>query len=131
MQKKAKLIYHTYFDELVYWHYLVLHPISNDDFKIKYYEFIEQYLVMMGGICQTKIIEPCVFKPITTTKESNNIKDVNCPLDIGISFIIGSIELDCDKFSIEGGEGLMFKYERDFKTRQSTMNIGIGAEINL
>ncbi len=131
MQKKAKLIFGTYFDELVYWHYLVLHPISNDDFKIKFYEFIEQYLVMMGGICQTKIIEPCEFKPITTTKESNNIKDVTCPLDLGISFIIGHIELDCDKFSIEGGEGLKFKYEKDFKTRQSTMNIGIGIGLDL
>jgi tetratricopeptide (TPR) repeat protein len=131
MQVKGKRIFRTYFDELVYWHYLSLNPISKDDFRIQYYYFIEQYLGTMAGICTTKIIKPCITTTVTTTKESNAIKDVDCPLDFGISFIVGNIELNCEKFSIEGGEVLMFKYERDFKTKSSTMNIGIGVNIDL
>ena len=131
MQEKGKRIFRTYFDELVYWHYLSINPISKNDFKMQYYYFIEQYLTTMGGICTTKIIKPCITTTTTTTKESNNIKEMDCPLDFGISFIVGSIELDCDKFSIEGGELLMFKYERDFKTKESTLNVGIGVNIDL
>ncbi|HLG40048.1 MAG TPA: hypothetical protein VI461_10280, partial [Chitinophagaceae bacterium] len=131
VQEKGKRIFNTYFDELVYWHYLSLNPVSRNDFLMQYYVFIEQYLTMMGGLCQTKIIKPCDAKSTTTTKESNNIKDVDCPLDFGISFVIGSIELDCEKFSIEGGEALVFKYEKDFKTRSSTLHVGIGVNIDL
>ncbi len=131
MQEKGKRIFRTYFDELVYWHYLSINPISKDDFRMQYYYFIEQYLTTIGGICTTKIIKPCITTTTTTTKASNNIKEMDCPLDFGISFIVGSIELDCDKFSIEGGELLIFKYERDFKTKESTLNVGIGVNIDL
>lgn len=131
MQVKGKRIFRAYFDELVYWHYLSLNPINKDDFRMQFYYFIEQYLSTIGGICTTKIIKPCIAKKATITKESNAIKEMDCPLNFGISFIIGSIELDCDKFSIEGGEVLIFKYERDFKTKESTLNVGIGVNIDL
>lgn len=56
---------------------------------------------------------------------------MDCPLDLGISLVIGSIELNCEKFSIEGGELLMFKYEKNFKTRESTLHFGIGVNLDL
>ena len=130
-QKKGKIIFRTYFDELAYWHYLSLHPLSNDDFRMQYYVFIEQYLTMMGDICRTRIIKPCTPITINITKESNTIKEMDCPLDLGISLVIGSIELNCEKFSIEGGELLMFKYEKNFKTRESTLHFGIGVNLDL
>lgn len=131
MQKKATLIYSTYFDELVYWHYLLLHPIGDDDFKMKYYEFIIQYLVTMGGICTTKIIEPCEFTPTTATKESNTLKDFDCPVDVEIGFIVGSFEASCDKISFSAGEGAVFSYEKNFKTKKSTLSVGIGLQLQL
>jgi hypothetical protein len=131
VQEKGKRIFTTYFDELVYWHYLSLNPVNKDNFRIQYYYFIEQYLNMMGGLCRTKIIKPCIVTSTTTTKVSNTIKEMDCPLGFDISLVVGSIELNCDKFSIEGGEGLMLKYEKDFKTRESTMYVGIGANIDL
>ncbi len=131
LQKKAKLIFRTYFDELVYWHYLSLNPVSKDDFRMQYYYFIQQYLNTMGAVCQTRIIKPCIAETITSSKQANVIKEMDCPLDFGFSFVVGSIELDCEKFSIEGGEIAIFKYELDFKTKESTLNIGIGAALHL
>lgn len=131
MQKKALLIFSTYFDELVYWHYLLLHPTGDDNFKIKYYEFIEQYLVMMGSICKTKIIEPCEFTPTTAAKESNAIGEIECPVEIEIPFIVGKFELNCDKIAFSGGEGAVFSYEKSFKTKQSTLSVGIGAKLDI
>lgn len=131
LQKKVKLIFRTYFDELVYWHYLSLNPVSNDDFRMQYYYFIQQYLNTMGALCQTKIIKPCIAETITGSRQANAIKEMDCPLNFGFSFIVGSIQLDCEKFSIESGEIAIFKYEKDFKTRESTLNIGIGAALHL
>ncbi len=131
MQKKGLLIFNTYFDELVYWHYLLLHPTGDDNFKIKYYEFIQQYLVMLGSIGQTRIIEPCEFTPMNATKEPNSINEIECPVEIEIPFIVGKFELNCEKISFSGGEGAVFSYEKNFKTRKSTLSVGIGATLNI
>ncbi|MBL7725656.1 MAG: hypothetical protein JNK27_16020 [Chitinophagaceae bacterium] len=131
MQKKGKLIYNTYFDELVYWHYLSLNPVSKDNFRMQYYAFIMKYMEMMGGICQTKIIKPCEFKSATLTKESNSIKEYDCPIDVELGIGIGKIQLNCEKFSIRAGEGVIFEFEKDFKTKKSTLSVGIGVKFEL
>ena len=130
-QKKSMQVYQNYFDELVYWHYLALHPTGDDNFRIRYYEFIQQYLVMMGSICKTKIIEPCEFTPMNATKESNSINEIECPVEIEIPFIVGKFELNCEKIAFSGGEGALFSYEKNFKTRKSTLGVGIGAKLDI
>ena len=56
---------------------------------------------------------------------------MECPLDIVIPFGVGKVQLNCDQFSISGGEGLVFGYERNFKTHQSTLSVGIGLTLEL
>ena len=34
--------------------------------------------------------------------------------------------LNCERFEIEGGEGIILNYKKDFITRESTVAIGIG-----
>ncbi len=130
-QKKNMLVHQKYFDEVVYWHYLSLHPSGNDNFRLKYYEFIFGYLHTMGSICQTRTIEPCEFTPTTATKDSNAIGEIDCNLEIEIPFIVGKFELNCDKIAFRAGEGAIFSYEKNFKTKKSTLSIGIGANIDL
>jgi tetratricopeptide (TPR) repeat protein len=131
-QKKNMTVYQQYFDELVYWHYLSLHPVGDNVFTMKYYEFIIQYLAATVDIAQTKIIEPCDFTPTTPpAKESNTITDFDCPVEVEIGFIVGSFELDCDKISFSAGEGAVFSYGKNFKTKKSTLSIGIGAQVKL
>lgn len=130
-QKKNLQLYRRYFDELVYWHYLSLYPTGKDNFNMQFYVFVEQYLVMIGSVAQTKIILPCNAKKITLSKESNEIKEFECPLAISIPFIVGSFDLDCDKISFSAGEGALFGYEKNFKTKQSTISIGIGAKLDI
>ncbi|MEO7291818.1 MAG: hypothetical protein ABIW34_01860, partial [Ginsengibacter sp.] len=130
-QRKNILVHQKYFDELVYWHYLSLHPGDNDVFLLTYYGFILDYLHTMGGICKTKIIEPCKFTTTSATKESNAIKDYDCPIDISLGFGMGYFKVNCEKLSIRGGEGLLFGYEKNFKTKQSTVSIGAGLRLDL
>lgn len=130
-QKKNLHVYRQYFDELIYWHYLALSPSGKDNFNMQFYVFVEQYLVMLGSVAQTKIILPCDAKKITLTKESNEIKEFECPLSISIPFIVGSFDLDCDKIAFSAGEGAIFSYEKNFKSKQSTISIGIGAKLEI
>jgi hypothetical protein len=87
---------------------------------------------MMGSICSTRIIDPC-DEPVTATasKDSNAIKEIECPLDIEIPFGFGNAELNCEKFSIKAGEGAVFGYEKNFKTHQSTVSVSIGLILEL
>lgn len=50
-----------------------------------------------------------------------------CPVNISIPFYIGELSLNCKSFSILGGEGIKFGYERDFTAKTSTVLFGPGA----
>jgi len=130
-QKKGWHVFQQYFDELGYWQYLNLHPLGDDKFKLQYYENIIKYMGMMVSICQTKIIKPCEFTATKSSKESNAIDEAECPLEISVPFIVGKFELDCDRISFSAGEGAVFGYEKNFKTKQSTLSVGIGAKLEL
>lgn len=130
-QKKGWHVYQQYFDELLYWQYLNLHPLRDDKFNMRYYEYVMKYLGLMVSICQTKIIKPCEFTSMNSTKETNAIDEAECPLEISIPFIVGQFELDCDKIAFSAGEGALFSYEKYFQTKQSTLAVGIGASLNI
>ena len=129
-QEKNQDFFKSEFDEVIYWSYLHYHPVGDDHFRKEcFYPAIVAYLGMLGKVANTKIIEPCNYEPITATADSNEIKEIECPVDIEVPFIVGSFKLNCDKISISGGEGALFSYEKNFKTKQSTLSIGIGAKI--
>ena len=116
-QEKNHDFFKRLFDEVIYWGYLHLHPYGDDYFRKEcFYPTVVAYLGMLGQVATTKIIEPCDFTPTTATSDSNEIKEMECPLNIQIPFAVGKIQLNCDKFSVSGGEGAVFSYERNFKT---------------
>ncbi len=129
-QEKCLNHYKRLFDELMYWGYLVRHPSGDDYFRVgcSYY-LTASYLEMLGTVGKTKIIEPCDFVPMTATCDISEIKEMECPIDIEVPFIVGSFSMNCDKISLSGGEGALFSYEKNFKTKKSTFSVGIGAKI--
>jgi tetratricopeptide (TPR) repeat protein len=131
-QEKNLDLFKRLFDEVIYWGYLHIHPVSDDYFRVNcFYPAVLAYLGMLGKVGNTKIIETCHFEPTTATADSNAIKDYDCPIDFELGFGSGKIKLDCEKFSISGGEGLVFGYEKKFKTHQSTLSVGIGLTLEL
>ena len=68
-------------------------------------------------------------------KEKNDNTPVfdqaKCPIDIELPFVAGKIMLNCERFEIEGGEGIILNYKKDFITRESTVAIGIGEMIRI
>ena len=131
-QKKNNLVFTKYFDEVMYWGYLSYHPVGNDHFWIQvFYPMVSHYLGMLHKIGYTKIIKTCGFTPTTASKNSNAINEMECPLEIEIPFVVGKFELNCEKFSFKAGEGVVFGFEKNLKTHQSTLSIGIGLKLEL
>ena len=132
-QEKNMVFFKKYFDELMYWGYLADHFLGDDYFRVKcFYPVVIYYLDMLIRAGTTKIIKPYLYEPSTAaTFDSLAIKEMECPLDIVVPLFAAKIQLNCETFSISGGEGIVFGYEKKFKTHQSTLTAGIGFTLEL
>lgn len=73
---------------------------------------------------------PCEVSNIDKTENINlAFSEPYCPINISIPFFIGELSLNCKSFSILGGEGMKFGYERDFTAKTSTVLFGPGAGV--
>jgi tetratricopeptide (TPR) repeat protein len=71
---------------------------------------------------------PCEVYNIDKSENINlAFSEPYCPVNISIPFYIGELSLNCKSFSILGGEGMKFGYERDFTAKTSTVLFGPGA----
>ena len=61
-------------------------------------------------------------------KEKDKTTEGECPINIEIPFIVGKFKLNCEEFEFEGGEGAVFKVNKNFKTMQTTMSLGAGVQ---
>jgi tetratricopeptide (TPR) repeat protein len=81
--------------------------------------------ILVAGKCEKDDTDP-PSKP-----ESDKTHTMECPVDLSIPFVVGKIELNCEKFTFSAGEGLKFKYEKDFGSKQSTLSIGAGLQFEV
>jgi hypothetical protein len=129
-QKQNRLVFSTYLDEILYWGYLFVHPSGDDTFRQQvFYPMVTQYLTMLGKIATTKIIEPCEYTPVEKQMVGHELKEYECPVDVDISIVVANLTIDCGKISFSGGEGALFKYQKDLKTKKSTLSVGIGLQL--
>ncbi len=119
-----------YLNELIYWSYLASHNIH--DFRKSFYSLITAHLTKLKILTETKIIYPCDREEADKQKyEEPLLTEPECPFEVEVKFIVGKFSLDCEKVSFSGGEGFIFTYEKKFKSGQSTLSLGIGAQLEL
>ncbi len=124
-QNKNLTFQRKYLDDLLYWEPLAAG--SSDEGYVRYYNWAGIYLAAIAKIAGTTILEPCK----TEKEKPQNVKDsllkpYDCDIELHAKFLVGKFTLDCEKFSIEGGELLVGKIERNFTTRQTTLSLGVG-----
>ncbi|HSU28835.1 MAG TPA: hypothetical protein VLJ68_10665 [Chitinophagaceae bacterium] len=75
----------------------------------------------------------CIPPPPPETGQDSNpfFKDGKCLIDVKIPFIVGSMSLNCESFSIEGGEGVTFRYEKNFQSKETTLAVGVGVTADI
>lgn len=119
-----------YLNEKIYWYYLASLDIHS--FRNAFYSNVTDYLTKLKILNETKILYPCKRNDASIqTTEVPELKEPECPFEVEIKFIVGKFSLDCEKVSFSGGEGLIFKYDKKFKSGQSTLSLGIGAQLEL
>lgn len=130
-QRKHTAFNKKYINQAIYWSFLI--SFSNDEFKLRYYTWISNYLGEMGHIAKTELSgPPCIeIKQGNTPTDEIPLLEPDCPINLELKLIVGKIKLNCDKFEISGGEGVKFKYEKNFKSKQSTFSVGIGVTFEL
>ncbi len=129
--KKLRFVKGVY-EDISYWGYLA--GVNKHNCDAAYYGAITQYLSALDNIARYyEIILPSCNANELAAKESEGDEPVKpeCPFDINIPFLVGKIKLNCEKFSFEGGEGVVFKYEKDFESGQSTMSLGAGLDFEV
>ena len=129
-QDKNLALEKKYLNDLIYWTYLL--SIDIHDFRQNFYGLVTDHLTSLNILNETKILYPCDREEVNKQKaDSLQIKEPECPFEVELKFIVGTVSLDCKKFSFSGGEGFIFKYEKEFKSGQSTISLGIGAQLEL
>ena len=115
---------------MIYWFYLSSHNIH--EFRQIFYSWVAGYLTTLKSLNETKIIYPCKRDDGDKQKyDDPALTEPECPFEVEIKFIVGKFSIDCEKVSFSGGEGFIFTYEKKFKSGQSTLSLGIGAQLEL
>ncbi|MGN6417887.1 MAG: tetratricopeptide repeat protein [Pseudobacter sp.] len=79
--------------------------------------------VCAGGRCDDETVD------VRSKSEDDKTKEMDCPIDIDVKFIIGKIVFNCEKFEFTAGEGLVFKATKNFTgSKQTTMSLGAGLQ---
>ena len=130
-QRKHIVINKKYINQFIYWSFLF--SFSSDEFKMKYYLWVIDYLEEMRRIARTELWgPPCKsMDQGNTPAEEIPFEEPKCPIDFELKLIVGKIALNCQRFSFGGGELVKFKYEKNFSSKQSTLTVGIGATFEL
>lgn len=90
-----------------------------------------QSMVAKEGLpaeCMVKMTAEEADEIITASHDLN----LQCPAWLNIKLDLSMVKLsaDCSKYGIEGGEGIMGGYEKNFKTGVSTLSVGAGVKAN-
>lgn len=108
--------------------------------KLIVYRTVAQYFGFLIGSLQAVATEPqpieCMIR--MTSEEADEIieashnLELDCPswLNIKLDLTMFRLSADCSKYAIEGGEGLIGGYEKNFKTGVSTLTVGAGVKAN-
>jgi len=108
--------------------------------KLIVYRTVADYFGFLSGALNACKVEPapmeCMVK--MTAEEADEIieashnLELNCPSWLNIKLDLSMVKLsaDCSKYGIEGGEGLMGGYEKNFKTGVATLSVGAGVRAN-
>lgn len=131
-QSRNLLIEKTHLDNFLYWGYFA--AIDKDDFTVRFHQHVVSYLNTLSRLNVIKILEPCYLPEEDDwdreKKDTSATKEKDCAFTISTRFLFGKAEGDCEKIVFKAGDGIVFRYERNFILRQQTISLGLGKSID-
>jgi hypothetical protein len=83
----------------------------------------------MVAACGKKVPECRYLDEVKKERMLSANWDFECPVDVSIPLVIGELNIDCESISLSASAGASFKFTQNFRTRQSTLSIGIGLDL--
>lgn len=139
LQEKMLSYYKNYFNDLAYWTYIA--SINDDAFRTDFNLMVIEFLAMLNQINTTRVMEskysthrfyPCRF----TASGKVDAKDIeitepDCYLTPKIEVELGAfrLEVSCETYKLEAGEGLIGKVEYSRSSGDVTVAFGVGAAV--
>lgn len=114
-----------YVDEFSYWSQFLNHI---GQARLYVFSQVKDYLEFLDDLSNDNWCSgPC--KDNESKPETNYTDepiDVDCPFKMNLKFGIGKLSLSCETFEIELSAALIFNYEKNLKTHESSLAFGIG-----
>lgn len=129
MQAKAINLYKNYFNDMSFWYYVG--SIDDHQYKSEFYSLVSEFMSVLIEINTTHWYTPCgenILKE-AAKKEDESIDPADCWLPPGkfeIPLGVVKLEISCEAYKLEAGEGLVGKIEYDRKSGDCTLAFGVG-----
>ncbi len=117
----------TYATELMYW--IQMYPGNQNANKVEFYRFA--LWTVNPFIMVSKLTPPCEQSLGDESDwEELEVPEPDCPINFKLNLVVASIAGNCDKLGIELGVAdlLYIGYEKDFKSKNSTLSFGGGVQ---
>lgn len=131
-QQKAIHLYKNYFNDMMFWGYVG--SINDHQYKAEFYSLVSQFLSVLREINTTYFYNPCREKEIVSSKakEINALEDPDCylgPAKVVLPLGIIKLEISCEAYKLEAGEGFIGKIEYDKTKAETTIAFGPGGSL--
>ncbi|MBC7934091.1 MAG: hypothetical protein H7Y86_01850, partial [Rhizobacter sp.] len=117
-----------FLEAMLYWQPIA--ALNKTDADSRFYNYVALYLKAVEEIAyQNIILKPCNENGLAEASEDSTLalKDFDCPFTVSKSLVVAELEMNCERISIRAHLGVAnFKLDRNIKTRQSTIIVGIG-----
>jgi Tetratricopeptide repeat len=139
LQRKTLNYYKSYFNDMAYWSYVA--SVNDDQFNIMYNALLVELIGTLKSITTTRFMEskygsqrfyPCAKEKTTKAKADTLMIEVpDCYINPKIEFDLGAfaMEVSCETYKLEAGEGLVGKIEFDRASGNTTLAFGVGADV--
>ena len=130
-QQKAINLYKNYFNDMAFWYYVG--SIDDHQYKSAFYSLVSQFLLVLADINTTHTYTPCGENENDDKGKAKEveIEEEDCFIPGKVELPLGALklELSCESYKLEAGEGLVGKLEYDRSSGDFTLAFGVGASV--
>ncbi|MBL7725648.1 MAG: hypothetical protein JNK27_15980 [Chitinophagaceae bacterium] len=98
-------------------------------YTVTFINKITTYTLSPGSLSLPKCVPP--QPPQQINPNDPFFRDGKCVVNINIPFVVGRLNLNCEEFGFEVGEGVTFRYGKNFKTQETTLAVGVGTGLDI
>lgn len=130
-QLETMSLYKNYLNDWSYWSYIA--SVDDPGYKVIFYNLVNKMIVALQDINRTEFIFPCINEERQPGKaEALKIEEPDCflgPAKVILPLGAVDLEISCEAFKLEAGEGLIGKIEYDRAKGEVTLAFGLGGKV--